>query len=97
MNGVSVAEGGSVSGRPGWIATAALLFSVLISLVFVAVAALPYYLRMDQEQFQKYWPMRGWLLTHNDMGMVALLAGPVPLWLGLSDRSPALHKNLGLF
>ena len=29
------------------------------------------------------------------MGMVALLTGPVQLWLGLSDRYPALHKNLG--
>jgi hypothetical protein len=39
--------------------------------------------------------MRGWLLTHITMGMVAILTGPVQLWLGISDRYPALHKNLG--
>ena len=53
-------------------------------------------MRMDEGQFQQYWPMRGWLLTHIAMGMVALLTGPVQLWLGLSDRYPGLHKNLGL-
>ena len=52
-------------------------------------------MRMDEGQFRQYWPMRGWLLTHIAMGMVALLTGPVQLWLGLSDRYPGLHKNLG--
>jgi len=39
--------------------------------------------------------MRGWLLMHIGMGMVALLSGPVQLWLGLKDLYPKLHKNLG--
>jgi hypothetical protein len=65
------------------------------ALVFVGVAAIPYFLRMDEAQFRQYWPMRGWLLAHIAMGMVAILTGPVQLWLGLSDRYPALHKNLG--
>jgi hypothetical protein len=65
------------------------------ALFFVAVAALPYFLRMDEGQFKQYWPMRGWLLLHITMGMVALLTGPVQLWLGLKDLYPRLHRNLG--
>jgi len=94
MIGVSVADGASVSGRPGWIATAALLFGLLISLVFVAVAALPYF-SLDEARFGSYWPRRGWLLLHVTTGMVALLTGPVQLWLGLSDRVTAVHRSLG--
>jgi len=65
------------------------------ALVFIGVAALPYFLSMDEAQFRQYWPMRGWLLAHIGMGMVAILTGPVQLWLGLSDRYPAVHRNLG--
>jgi len=39
--------------------------------------------------------MRGWLLLHITMGMVAILTGPVQLWLGLKDLYPRLHRNLG--
>ena len=65
------------------------------ALVFIGAAAIPYFLRIDEAQFRQYWPMRGWLLVHIAMGMVAILTGPVQLWLGLSDRYPAVHKNLG--
>jgi hypothetical protein len=76
--------------------TAAVLSLAAIgAVVFVGGAAVPYFLRIDEAQFRQYWPMRAWLLVHVSMGMVALLTGPVQLWLGLSDRYPALHKNLG--
>ena len=65
------------------------------AVLFIGVAALPYYLRVEEVQFRQYWPMRGWLLTHITMGMVALLTGPVQLWLGLKDVYPKVHKNLG--
>ena len=65
------------------------------AVVFIAVAAMPYLLRIEEAQFRQYWPMRGWLLAHIAMGMVALLTGPVQLWLGLKDRAPALHRKLG--
>jgi hypothetical protein len=86
----------AVEPRAGRGAAAILGFAVVGALVFIGVAALPYLLRMDESQFRQYWPMRGWLLTHITMGMVAILTGPVQLWLGLSDRSPAVHRNLGL-
>ena len=92
MNGtVAVA----VEPRAGRGAAAILSLAAMGALVFIGVAALPYLLRMDESQFKQYWPMRGWLLAHITMGMVAILTGPVQLWLGLSDRFPAVHKNLG--
>jgi hypothetical protein len=74
----------------------ALGLSVLASLFFIAVAALPYYLHaLNEAQFGPLWPRRGWLLLHITTGMVALLTGPVQVWLGLSDRVQSLHKTLG--
>ena len=81
--------------RAGWGAAAILSFAAIAALVFIGVAAIPYFLRMDEVQFRQYWPMRGWLLAHITMGMVAILTGPVQLWLGISDRYPALHRTLG--
>jgi len=72
---------------------------VVLILVFLAgtlfiVQALPYF-ALDQKQFGVYWPRRWWLIAHITMGIVALLSGPVQLWLGVSDQRPALHRNLG--
>ena len=91
MNSVAVA----VEPRAGRGAAAVLSLATLGALLFVGIAALPYLLRVEESQFRQYWPMRGWLLIHISHGMVALLAGPVQLWLGLKDAYPKLHKNLG--
>ncbi len=95
MNGsvATVVGSGSKAGNGS---LALLGLAALGALLFIVVAALPYFMRIDEGQFRQYWPMRGWLLTHISMGVVALLAGPVQLWLGLSDRFPALHRKLGL-
>jgi hypothetical protein len=74
---------------------AVLCLVAAIGLVFIAVAALPYY-RLDPNSFRTYWPRRWWLLTHITAGIVALMSGPVQLWLGLTDRRPALHRRLGM-
>jgi predicted membrane protein DUF2306 len=66
-----------------------------IALAFVAKAALPYF-RVTPAQFRWYWPVRGWLLLHVVSGMVALLSGPVQLWLGLAQRSVRTHRVLGV-
>jgi hypothetical protein len=34
-------------------------------------------------------------LLHISTGIVALLTGPVQLWLGITDRHPAVHRRLG--
>lgn len=67
----------------------------LAAVTFVVVAALPY-LALDQSQFAGYWPRRWWLLLHVVTGIVALLSGPMQLWLGITDTRPALHRRLGL-
>ena len=72
-----------------------LAFVTLIGLVFIIVAALPYFL-LDANNFRTYWPRRWWLLAHIATGIVALMTGPVQLWLGLTDRRPALHRSLGV-
>lgn len=39
---------------------------------------------------------RRYVLLHILGGMVALLAGPIQLWLGISDRGMRVHRRLGL-
>jgi len=92
---VNVAAAAPPTTKAGPGAMAILGLAAAGALIFVGVAAMPYYLRVEESQFRQYWPMRGWLLAHISMGMVALLSGPVQLWLGLSDRYPAVHRNLG--
>jgi uncharacterized membrane protein len=67
----------------------------LTAVAFVALAALPYF-TLDAGRFQTYWPRRWWLLLHIVTGMVALLSGPLQLWLGLTDRRPLLHRRMGM-
>ncbi len=69
-------------------------FVSLIALLFIAFVALPYF-RLDETQFRSYWPRRWWLLLHIGTGIVALVTGPVQLWLGLADRSVEFHRRLG--
>ena len=66
----------------------------LAGALFVVQAALPYF-ALNEAQFDRYWPRRWWLLAHISTGILALLSGPVQLWLGISDQRPALHRRLG--
>jgi uncharacterized membrane protein len=72
-----------------------LSFTALAALVFVAGAALPYFLSSSYGP-PEYAPRRGWLLLHIVGGIVALLTGPVQLWLGLADRGMAWHRRMGI-
>jgi hypothetical protein len=92
MNGSAAVAAEPKVGRGS---AAILSLAALGALVFIVGAAMPYFLRIEEAQFRQYWPMRGWLLLHVAMGMVALLSGPVQLWLGLKDIYPKVHKNLG--
>jgi hypothetical protein len=62
---------------------------------FVVMAAAPYF-RLTPEQFRGQWPRRWWLLLHIVTGIVALMSGPVELWLGLARRRARLHRGLGI-
>src|SRR5690349_1708276 len=67
----------------------------LVAMVFVAAVALPYF-NPAAQQWSRYLPRRSWLLVHISAGIVALLSGPVQLWLGLSAQYVGLHRRLGL-
>lgn len=67
----------------------------LAGVVFVLKAAIPYFTSFTEAQFDRYWPHRWGLLVHVSMGIVALLSGPVQLWLGITDKRPGVHRQLG--
>ena len=65
------------------------------ALAFWIVAAAPY-LRWDQTQFGvSFWPRRYGLLVHIAGGSVALLVGPLQLWLGETRSKLSWHRTLG--
>ena len=72
-----------------------LSLTALAAVVFVAGAAVPYFLSSSFGP-PEYAPRRGWLLLHIVGGMIALLTGPVQLWLGLADRGMAWHRRMGI-
>lgn len=65
------------------------------AIVFVGLAAVPYFLSASYGP-PEYAPRRGWLMLHISGGIVAILTGPVQLWLGLSDRGMAWHRRMGI-
>jgi hypothetical protein len=90
---------------PGIGSRALIGLAALAAIFFVIVAALPYRAMLGPQdaaqralegfQFQ-FWPRRGWLLTHIAGGLIALLVGPVQLWLGLHNVKMDVHRRLGL-
>jgi len=75
--------------------TAVLLTVIaLAALVFVGAAAAPYFLSSAYGP-PEYAPRRGWLLLHIVGGIIALLTGPVQLWLGLAERGMVWHRRMG--
>jgi hypothetical protein len=90
---------------PGITSKALIVLAALVAIAFIVLAALPYRAMLGSEgaarqtlqDFQfAYWPRRGWLLTHIAGGLIALLTGPVQLWLGLHDVKMHIHRKLGL-
>lgn len=74
---------------------ALLLLAGAIALVFFAAAALPYLLSTSHNA-ATFAGRRGWLLLHIAGGSVALFAGPLQIWLGVSERRMDLHRRLGI-
>ena len=72
-----------------------LSLTALAAVWFVAGAAVPYFLSSSYGP-PEYAPRRGWLLLHIVGGIIALLTGPVQLWLGLSDRGMEWHRRMGI-
>ena len=88
----AVPESGSVG---GWWHRATIPVAGLLALGFFVGFALPY-LMLDQGVLARYGSRRPWLLVHIAGGAIALLAGPVQLWLGITNRAMSAHRRLGL-
>jgi uncharacterized membrane protein len=69
--------------------------AALVAIGFFVNTALPYLL-LDQQAMARYGTRRWWLLVHVAGGALALLIGPVQLWLGVNRRAMWLHRRLGL-
>jgi Predicted membrane protein (DUF2306) len=79
--------------------------AALAALVFILGAAWPYRALLGSEDSARqalegyqfsYWPRRGWLLVHIAGGLIALVTGPVQLWLGSHDVKMDIHRKLGI-
>jgi uncharacterized membrane protein len=75
----------------------------LIVVLFVLAASLLWFLRTKLGYFNYslasysdyFWPRRGGLIPHMLGGLLASTAGLVQIWLGLTNRTGALHHALG--
>jgi uncharacterized membrane protein len=85
------------SSRPlvSWWTLATISLAALAALAFFLRVALPYLL-LDPVALKRYEPERVWLLVHIGAGGVALLTGPIQLWLGVKGRTARVHRRLGL-
>jgi hypothetical protein len=93
---MQVADGPQAIARPSTRGiTAVMSIAALSALTFFFVAAVPYFLSSEHGGFT-YANRRGWLLMHIAGGAVALLTGPVQLWLGLADRGMGWHRRMGV-
>jgi uncharacterized membrane protein len=81
-----------------WPLLGLLAAALTAAVLFWVVAALPY-LSLDPARFgvpeQMYWPRRYGLLPHIAGGTLALLIGPVQIWLGETRSKLAWHRVLG--
>lgn len=68
---------------------------LLLALWFIARSALPYFNVSPDHYGPYFWPRRWGLVLHIAGGITALTVGLVQLWLGLTNRTTALHRALG--
>jgi len=82
-------------GGPRWSLILALAVSALLAVWFIEQNALRYATYTQTAYSDYFWPRRAGLIPHIAGGLVALLAGLVQIWLGLSGRTGRLHRMLG--
>jgi uncharacterized membrane protein YozB (DUF420 family) len=82
--------------RPvNWLLVATLAVAALGILWFLG-KKVHYYTDISVESYTGYfWPRRGGLIPHIFGGLVAICAGLVQIWLGLTNRTGKLHHALG--
>ncbi len=75
-------------------AVSLLILGLLMAVVFIAGFAVPY-LVFDPAALSRFEGRTFWIWTHVAAGTVALLTGPVLIWLGLKRKRLDLHRPLG--
>jgi hypothetical protein len=83
-------------GKLSW--TFMLLLSLAVPLVLrFLLVYMVRYLSLDPQIYgDQYWPRRYGLLLHLAGGFVAIVTGPVQLWLGETRRALTWHRTLGM-
>ena len=95
----------AIANGPGIGTKAVIGVAALGAMIFIVLAAFPYRAMFGSEETARqtlqdfqfaYWPRRGWLLLHIAGGLIALLSGPLQLWLGLHHVKVRVHRKLGM-
>lgn len=77
-----------------WGLAAAFCILAAGALWFIQQAARQYGV-YDAVSYGDLWPRRGGLIPHMAGGLVAITTGLIQLWLGATQRTGSLHRNLG--
>lgn len=77
------------TGRTVWMGV--VFLGALVSWFFIALP----YLTLTAETMNIYADERTWIVLHVGLGTVALLTGPVQLWLGFAHRRMSIHRSMG--
>ncbi|HKE83854.1 MAG TPA: DUF2306 domain-containing protein [Vicinamibacterales bacterium] len=71
------------------------VFLAVLAARFLIKDAIPFITDISPDKFGRFWPRRGWLLTHIAGSGFALLIGPFQFWSGLRRRSMPVHRLTG--
>ena len=74
---------------------APIALAAIAAIGFFMTVALPYLL-LEPAVMARYGAREGWIILHVAAGGVALLTGPVQLWLGIGGLAMRVHRRLGL-
>src|SRR5476651_1796232 len=85
------------AGRGPRAALAAVLAVVAGFALWFVVHKLVLYGTFDPVKYDDLWPRRLGFVPHMAGGIVAILAGVIQIWLGLTGRTTKLHHVLGRF
>jgi uncharacterized membrane protein len=92
VSATAISRTGAVRRRPK---LAMLLIGAAAVVVWYLWRFVSPYASVDPAYYDYLWPWRYALWTHLAGGVVALLVGPIQLWLGLTRRHLRLHRALG--
>jgi hypothetical protein len=66
-----------------------------IAFVFLNTSVFKY-LTVVRDTYGIYWPRHEWLIAHIVAGTVAIMVGPLQLWLGSNRRHSMAHRVMGV-